>query len=142
MTDRLRYRTHHFLCSLGFEGKGYSDAFTANMHALVVGRLRAPEGASLEIEVVGAADDICAPCPKRHGAGCSSQSKIDRLDAAHAQALQIAPGDVLRWGDALARMRELPDDIHERICEDCSWREAGMCAASLARLKADEKRRP
>ena len=36
MTKPLRYRPHHFLCSLGFEGKGYSDAFTANMEAIVM----------------------------------------------------------------------------------------------------------
>ena len=39
----IRFRPHHFLCSLGFEGKGYSEAFTANMTGIVMGRLRAPE---------------------------------------------------------------------------------------------------
>ena len=67
MPDPLRYRPHHFLCSLGFEGKGYSDAFTANMDAIVMGRLRASGGDAIEIRVVGAADDICGPCPKRRG---------------------------------------------------------------------------
>lgn len=31
MPDPVRYRPHHFLCSLGYEGKGYSEAFTDNM---------------------------------------------------------------------------------------------------------------
>ena len=109
MTTPLRYRPHHFLCSLGFEGKGYSDAFTENMAAIVIGRLRAPGGDSVEIEVVGTTDDICAPCPKRQNALCNDQSKIDRLDKAHARALRIDTGDRLTWSDALTRIREVAE---------------------------------
>ena len=36
----LSFRPHHFLCTLGFEGKGYSDAFTRNM-AEIADALRA-----------------------------------------------------------------------------------------------------
>jgi len=79
MTD-LRYRPHHFLCSLGFEGKGYSPEFTANMTAIVQGRLRAPGGESARITVTVAADDICAPCPSRRMTGCDNDAKIAALD--------------------------------------------------------------
>ncbi len=65
MITPIRYRPHHFLCSLGFENKGYSDAFIANMADIVVGQLRAPSGEEKLIEVTVEADDICAPCPKR-----------------------------------------------------------------------------
>ncbi|WP_276206139.1 DUF1284 domain-containing protein [Thioclava sp. IC9] len=116
-------------------GKGYSDAFTANMTDIVGGRLRRVEGAAVEIEVVGAADDICGPCPSRRGSGCTGQAKIDRLDAAHAKALGIAPGDVLSWGEALERMAALPADVHQTICAECQWLSEGMCEAALARLQ-------
>lgn len=132
----LRYRPHHFLCSLGFEGKGYSPDFTANMSAIVMGRLRAARGAAVEIEVVGWADDICAPCPARRGAGCESQGKIAALDAAHGRVLGLAPGDRLSWGEALARMRALPEGALAEICGPCQWLAYGMCEAALARLKA------
>mgnify|MGYP003549100712 CR=1 FL=1 len=56
MADPVRYRPHHFLCSLGFQGKGYSDGFTANMSAIVMGRLRADGGDETVIEVMGALD--------------------------------------------------------------------------------------
>ena len=91
VSDALPYRRHHFLCSLGFEGKGYSDAFTANMAAIVQGRLRAPGGAATLIGVTATADAICAPCPKRQDSGCIEQARIDALDAAHGAALGIAP---------------------------------------------------
>lgn len=131
----LRYRPHHFLCSLGFEGKGYSDLFTANMAAIVFGRLRAPGGDTTVIEVTGAADDICAPCPKRRGEGCESGERIAALDASHAAALALAPGDRLTWGEAKARIRaSVPAGSLCRLCAGCQWEPLGLCEAALGRL--------
>ncbi len=131
----LRYRPHHFLCSLGFEGKGYSDAFTANLAAIVMGRLRASDGDATLIEVTPANDDICAPCPKRRGTECATQDKIDTLDAAHAAALNLAPGDRLTWAEAQDRIRAaVPPGSLKTLCQGCEWEPYGMCEAALARL--------
>ena len=133
----LRYRPHHFLCSLGFEGKGYSTEFTANMAGIVEGHLRAPNGPDTLIGVTFQADSICAPCPSRRGTGCESADKIAALDHAHAEALSLAEGDVLQWGEALERMRALPTGILNEICAPCQWLALGMCEAALARLQSD-----
>ena len=133
--DPLRYRPHHFLCSLGYEGKGYSPGFTANMTAIVMGRLRAEGGDATVIEVTGAADQICAPCPKRRGEGCEAGARIAALDAAHAAALALAPGDRLTWGEAKARIRAaVPAGSLRHLCAGCEWEPLGLCAAALARL--------
>ncbi|WP_208353516.1 DUF1284 domain-containing protein [Pseudaestuariivita rosea] len=131
----LRFRPHHFLCSLGFEGKGYSDAFTANMTAIVMGQLRASGGADTVIEVVGQTDDICQPCPKRRGSKCTSQARIEALDRRHAKALNLQTGDRLTWGQASARIREhvKPDDL-QTICAGCQWLDLGLCQAAVKRL--------
>ena len=34
-------RPHHVMCAIGWTGRGYSEAFSANMDAVVAGRLRA-----------------------------------------------------------------------------------------------------
>lgn len=134
----LRYRPHHFLCSLGFQGKGYSPGFTANMTAIVMGRLRAPQGDATEITVIAALDDICAPCPKRRGSACASQDQIDRLDHAHASALALQPGDRLTWGQAKARIRQnLPPGSLATLCAGCQWEPYGMCEAALSALHQD-----
>ncbi|MCC0046242.1 MAG: DUF1284 domain-containing protein [Defluviimonas sp.] len=131
----VRYRPHHFLCSLGFEGKGYSEAFTANMTAIVMGRLRAAGGEATVIEVTGAADDICAPCPKRRGNLCTSQDKIKVLDRAHAAALDLTPRERLTWGEARARIRaKVPPGSLRTLCAGCEWEPYGMCEAALNRL--------
>jgi hypothetical protein len=139
VTAPLRYRPHHFLCSLGFEGKGYSPEFTANMAAIVMGRLRAPQGDATVIEVTGGFDDICAPCPRNAGHACTHQPKIDRLDAAHSAALSLAPGDRITWGQAKARVRAaVPPGSLKALCAGCEWEPYGMCEAALARLHQRE----
>ncbi len=136
---RVRYRPHHFLCSLGFEGKGYSPGFTANMSAIVMGRLRAPHGDATPIEVTGGLDDICAPCPKNRGHVCAVQARIDRLDAAHGAALCLAPGDTLTWGEAKARILEgVPPGSLATLCAGCAWEPSGMCEGALLRLHEGE----
>lgn len=139
MTGAVRYRPHHFLCSLGFQGKGYSESFTANMSAIVMGRLRAADGDATRIEVVGRLDDICAPCPKNRGHACAVQDKIDRLDAAHAAALSLGPGDILTWGEAKARIRAsvAPGSLRT-LCAGCEWEPYGMCEEALSQLHKSE----
>lgn len=130
----IRFRPHHFFCALGFQGKGYSQRFTANMAEIVDSRLRQSDDE--QIEVVSGLDDICAPCPKRLGNACLTQAKINRLDAAHQDALSLTDGEVLTWGEAKARMAALPDGVHQRICAECSWLSYGMCEAAHTALKS------
>jgi uncharacterized protein len=137
MTGPVRYRPHHFLRSLGFEGKGYSDGFTANMSAIVMGRLRAADGDATVIEVTAGLDDICAPCPHNRGHACDVQAKIDRLDTAHGAALGLRSGDRLTWGQAQERIKDrVPTGSLKRLCAGCEWEPYGMCEGALARLHA------
>ncbi len=50
MNASVTCRPHHFLCALGFAGKGYCDSFTASM-AAIMDRSRAPGGGAVQIEV-------------------------------------------------------------------------------------------
>lgn len=139
MNDPIRFRPHHFLCALGFQGKGYSPDFTQNMHDIVVDRLRAKGGDEVLLQTVGLSDDICAPCPKRRGRLCTEQSKIKVLDRAHATALKLAPGEQLTWGEAKARIKaHVPPGYLETICKGCQWLEYGMCERALDELHAGD----
>jgi len=134
----VRFRPHHFLCALGYAGKGYSEDFTANMTAIVMDRLRAPGGDDVVIETTGATDDICTPCPKRRGRLCTNQQAISRLDRAHAAALRLAPRERLTWGEAKRRIVEnvAPGSL-STLCEGCQWLELGLCEKALARLHGE-----
>jgi len=131
----LKFRPHHFLCSLGFQGKGYSDAFTANMTRIVSQGLRAPGGEDTKIEVVRNTDDICAPCPKRRGLRCSNQDGIDKLDKSHLRALGLTYNEKLTWGQALDLIqRRIHPGGLQVICAGCQWLEYGMCEGALQEL--------
>ena len=137
MTDTppVRYRPHHLLCSLGFQGKGYSSAFVTNMAAIVDDRLRAPGGNDVVIEITGETDDICAPCPRRRGTLCEVQPHIAALDARHARALGLFAGARLTWGEAKRRIRKrVPPEGLQHLCAGCQWLELGVCERAVAAL--------
>lgn len=128
----IRFRPHHFLCSLGFAGKGYSDTFTENMGDIVQDRLRAPGGDDIQIEVTQYADDLCAPCPNRRGMECLSEDRIQALDARHAAALDLNDGDTLTWGEAITRIKaEIPPERLDTLCAGCQWLDHGLCKDAL-----------
>ncbi len=134
----IRFRPHHFLCALGFQGKGYSDSFTANMYAIVFGRLKTPDGADQRIRLTGHTDDICAPCPKRRGRLCTNEQAIKTLDRRHAAALRLQPREELSWGEALDRIRtHVPPGSLTTLCAGCRWLPLGLCEGALAELHAE-----
>jgi len=128
----LKFRPHHFLCALAFEGKGYSDVFVRNF-TQIVDLLRGTS--DQKIQVVGSADSICSPCPNRQGSGCASAKKIQRLDEEHALILGLKPGDIVTWGQAkqlLAKKMDL--EKFDQACAPCSWKAMGVCEAALKKL--------
>lgn len=132
----VRLRAHHVLCSVGFVGEGYDDAFTENMAHIVNGQLRGHGGRDIDVMITAIADSICAPCPRRIGLGCEAQAAVDGLDARHGTALGIAPGDRLSWGACLERVAEriAPDDL-DTLCTGCRWLPMGACKAAVAELR-------
>jgi hypothetical protein len=133
---QLKYRPHHFLCTLGFQGKGYSPSFVENFQS-IADHLRGPDGDEALIEVVGATDSICQPCPNRTGTTCTSESKIRVLDDAHQQMLGLRVGEILTWGQAQQRIAERVDtDSFHRACAPCAWKSLGVCEAALEELRS------
>lgn len=127
----IRFRPHHFLCALCFQGKGYSPAFISNFHA-IMSVLSAPDGDETPIHIVTTTDSICDPCPNRSADKCQTEAKIAVLDEAHANALAIKPNETITWGDAKQRIAEkitLPQ-FHQ-ICATCQWKALGICERVL-----------
>lgn len=131
----IKFRPHHFLCALGFQGKGYSDAFVENF-ARIIGHLKAPGGDDHIIQVVEETDSVCEPCPERRGTLCSEQGKIKRLDEAHGRVLDLKGGDKLSWGEAKMKIASNMDvETFEHICHECSWKDLGYCRKALIELQ-------
>jgi len=131
----LRFRPHHFLCTLCFQGKGYSPEFVQNYQA-IVDVLHSESGDETLIQVVSDTDDICSPCPHKRATRCETQTKILKLDTAHAKALDLNFGETLTWGEAKLRIKQLLDlDCFEKICQPCGWKASGMCREAIQEFK-------
>jgi hypothetical protein len=139
------FRPHHFLCTVGFQGKGYSPAFVKN-YAAISTELKGPgfengyqeisSGDAVKIRVVNKTDSICGPCPSKRGDLCETQEKIDRLDLAHADILGIKSGDELTWCEAKKRIAgSFTVENFNVACEPCSWKPLGICKTALLELK-------
>jgi len=135
----LAFRPHHFLCTLGFKGVGYSPPFVENYKSIVQ-QLHAPKGEKTIIQVVQGADAICSPCPHRKGQLCHYQAKIQHLDQAHSQALGIKPGDQLTWEEAKQKIAsKVTVATFHQICAQCAWKALGVCESSLKELHAQQR---
>lgn len=134
----IAFRPHHFLCALGFQGLGYSPSFVQNFQR-ISDQLRGQNGDDTPITVVELTDDICAPCPQRRHHLCVDQVKITALDRRHSEALDVKIGQRLTWGKAKHRIAQyITDDVFDRICEDCSWKNLGVCQQALTTLRQQQ----
>lgn len=97
----VRLRPHHLLCVLTYVGKGYTEAFNANLDAITA-RLARGEGA----EIVAGPDDVCAPLLDRDDVHCRTD-RVRRRDADAASELAavldvpITTGSTLRLDNVL-----------------------------------------
>lgn len=127
----ITFRPHHFLCTLCFQGKGYSPDFIRN-YKKIHAQLNAPNGDLIPIKVTAHTDSICLPCPSKQGLLCKTQQTIDKLDKAHADVLQLSADEQLTWGEAKQRIKANLDlSSFHRICEPCSWKQYGLCEEIL-----------
>lgn len=131
---KIAFRPHHFLCTLGFEGKGYSPGFVKN-YAKIAEALQ--ENEELPIEVVEGMDSICAPCPHNETGRCVTEDKIQALDARHRHILEIVPGDILTWKEGKQRLRKrMTLKAFHQACKGCHWKPLGICEKALKTLRA------
>lgn len=160
----IRFRPHHFMCTLSFRGKGYSLGFIKNYKKIVeklnnntsltpleklsadekfavnTGDLNVQPSENIIIEVVQYMDDICKPCPNRlDDTICKIQDKISKLDARHAEILNIKAGDRMSWTQAKNLIKEkMSIDKFNSACAGCRWKPYGLCEESLRALHDGE----
>lgn len=124
------FRPHHFLCTLGFQGKGYSPSFIDNFQR-VVDHLQQDE--TTPIRVVEKSDVICKACPHEREGVCATEAKIARLDRAHQEILQLSTH--ITWLAAKKRLQQAMSlEKFHQACASCSWKPLGICEQALRQL--------
>lgn len=107
------------MCLPKFVGKGYGDAFTANMkavHELLYGH---PE---TEIIIQKGCDDLCAHCPHRIGNRCDS-AHPDLFDERVLRLTGLHYGDHVTFAEFVHRTKPLRAERFAEACGECSWYE-------------------
>ncbi len=120
------------MCTLGFQGKGYSEDFVENYLRIARDLRETSAGDEIVLEVAADTDSICEPCPNRREKLCTSEEKIRKLDRAHAAILGLSPGDRLSWKEAKQKIaRSMTLEAFHEACAPCSWKALGVCEAAL-----------
>ncbi len=132
----LSFRPHHFMCTLGFIGEGYSPDFIQNYAAIVTQLIK---NTNTPIKVHFGTDSICAACPEKLARDlCMSQKESDPLDKVHANILGLKEGDVLTWRQAKDRIiKKMTFKNFHHACKKCSWKKLGVCETALRNLKSN-----
>ncbi|WP_375316352.1 DUF1284 domain-containing protein [Wolbachia endosymbiont (group A) of Colletes cunicularius] len=126
----IKFRPHHFMCTLAFRGYGYSQGFVENYKKIASKVMSDP---NTQIEVVGNLDSICSACPNQIKQGkCTTQAKVLELDRRHMGILGIKIGETLIWNEAVKKIREkMSLKKFDYACEGCDWQPYGICKNAL-----------
>lgn len=121
MDEPLRLRPHHGLCIQHFVGKGYSEAFTRNMHK-VVARLKAEPDTRIVL-TTGTDDVLCRHCPHLSDERCLSGQKPLAYDLKCLELTGFSDGEETSWRaySRSCRAEILRAKLLEKVCEDCQW---------------------
>ena len=114
-------RPHHGMCLYFFEGKGYSNTFSAHM-AQVKEELLQNNGEAF-IELVTQTDDICGACPHNRNGNCETYGKVNTYDAGVLEYCGLESGQRITFHEleTLVETRILQAGNGRKICGDCEW---------------------
>lgn len=131
--SKKKLRPHHIMCTIGFRGMGYSDAFVNNFTEIKDSLL---SNHDVIVEIVEHTDSICSPCPNNIGNGrCTKQKTVKALDDKHAAILGIKHGDKLSWEECIQKVCEhMTVERFHKACEGCEWKTHGVCEDTLKNL--------
>ena len=116
----VELRGHHFLCTLHFQGAGYSTGFVGNMMAICQGI--ADRGINT-VKVAEMADPICTACPSLQpdGQNCEFQASVMRRDQALLDGMGWTPGQELNLEEAYWAVLARRDELMAEVCTGCEW---------------------
>ena len=130
--ELVRLRPHHLLCTQGYSGRGYDDAFVENMTA-ITNYLRGGEKA--HIEIVFTTDDICSKCPHMVKEGvCKRNAKVKRFDQKVIDYFGIKENRYI-YQDLIEEINaKMTSKMMDDICSDCEWFPVSSCKKNILKL--------
>lgn len=117
-------RAHHGMCLAYFEGKGYSQGFTAHMQTVLDGMADDPI-----VELMTQKDVICTHCPNLVQGVCNTPQLVLEYDLQVLSRCGLKEHDKLPWSEFTRLVSEqiLFRGCREEICGSCQW--TAICKA-------------
>lgn len=120
MDCEYKIRPHHGMCIAFFQGKGYSNEFTAHMSEMIHKLENNPT-----ICITAQTDAICLKCPNNKHGICETANKVAEYDRLVLVKCGLSEGTILPYSDFKKIVHEhiLLPGRREEICGNCQWNE-------------------
>lgn len=120
MEYQYKIRAHHGMCIAFFQGKGYSNDFTAHMGEMIHKLESNPT-----ICITAQTDAICRKCPNNIQGICETECKAAAYDRQVLWRCGLSDGMILPYADFKKSVYEhiLLPGKREEICGTCQWSE-------------------
>ena len=120
MNYQYKIRAHHGMCIAFFQGKGYSNEFTAHMGEIIQKLENNPT-----ICISTQTDIICCKCPNSKHGLCETESKVIEYDRQVLKHCGLSEGMTIPYADFKKAVYEsiLIPNKREEICRNCQWNE-------------------
>lgn len=141
----MNLRMHHLLCSVLFQGKGYSNEFVENM-AKIVNALKCEDTL---VHLSCSPDAICQGCPNAMSDGrcaldleaetkqsTTTKQEISTLDQRIGAHFHLEYGKTYTSKELFTLLdKTLDEPFFEECCQSCRWYRQGLCSYSLYRKR-------
>mgnify|MGYP003968804699 CR=1 FL=1 len=125
MSTTYSIRAHHLLCMQGFQGKGYSKAFSENFTKVLDQINQAPN--SIQLKLTKNIDELCMACPHKQDDVCmkddTANERMQAMDQATLDGIDL-PEDFTGTAESLfaqANTKLTTKDDVQKICACCEW---------------------
>ncbi|MCC8104625.1 MAG: DUF1284 domain-containing protein [Clostridiales bacterium] len=128
-------RPHHGMCLAYFEGKGYSEGFTAHMQKMLE-RLTGMDTSGVPVRLVTHTDEICSACPNNEEGICRDEEKVRKFDCGVLDSCGLTEEQILEFDEftSLVQAHILSAGRRVEICGGCQWE--SICANRKSRWES------
>lgn len=134
----FRFRPHHLICSLCFQGKGYNEEFVHNFESIHK-EINHPDTI---IKIVDCCDDICTKCPSKLGNLCHHESEVTKIDKAYLNSLQLNIDQTTTVASLKDKIKELLTlNEFQNACGECSWYKLNICEPIIRDLIQNQQQK-
>lgn len=121
-------RPHHGMCLAYFEGKGYSQGFTAHM-----GKILELLKKDVYVKLTVGGDTICSACPKLKEQTCITENLVEEYDRKVLLLCGLQENEIIPFTELTEKVEKfiLHPEKRKEICGNCQWNE--ICSSRKSR---------